>query len=198
MSSTINFDQLVIDRVVDAWFESKSDNELIAVLDQVTNFSVNTTSETKDKTDAQGVLLKRYFLSKSVEISGENAVFSLNMASIQSGSAKKTGTNVTLPRIMQIAKTDSPYALPDAPIDGTLMLYGTSENGVVDVSKKYVRGDSAGVDTYAVATAGGVTTVTVPTATNAGTYTVGYKVEGDSNIEDVDVQYINIFCSKFF
>lgn len=174
MPSTINFDQLVIDRVVDAWFESKSDNELIAVLDQVTNFSVNTTSETKDKTDAQGVLLKRYFLSKSVEISGENAVFSLNMASIQSGSAKKTGTNVTLPRIMQIAKTDSPYALPDTPIEGTLMLYGTSDNGVVDVSKKYVKGDSAGVDTYAVATSGGVTTVTVPT--NA-TDTVQIKYE---------------------
>lgn len=173
MPSTINFDQLVVDRVVDAWFEN-SDNELIAVLDQVTNFSVNTTSETKDKTDAQGVLLKRYFLSKSVEISGENAVFSLNMASIQSGSAKKTGTNVTLPRIMQIAKTDSPYALPDTPIEGTLMLYGTSDNGVVDVSKKYVKGDSAGVDTYAVATSGGVTTVTVPT--NA-TDTVQIKYE---------------------
>lgn len=174
MPNAINFDQLVIDRVVDAWFESKTNNELIAVLDQVTNFSVNTTSETKDKTDAQGVLLKRYFLSKSVEISGENAVFSLNMASIQSGSAKKTGTQVTLPRIMQIAKTDSPYALPDTPIDGTLMLYGTSENGVVDVSKKYTRGASAGVDTYAVAESGGVTTITVPT--NA-TDTVQIKYE---------------------
>lgn len=174
MPNAINFDQLVIDRVVDAWFESKTTNELIAVLDQVTNFSVNTTSETKDKTDAQGVLLKRYFLSKSVEISGENAVFSLNMASIQSGSAKKTGTQVTLPRIMQIAKTDSPYALPDTPIDGTLMLYGTSENGVVDVSKKYTRGAAAGVDTYAVAESGGVTTITVPT--NA-TDTVQIKYE---------------------
>lgn len=170
----INFDQLVIDRVVDGWFESKEDEELIAVLDQISNFSVNTTSETKDKTDAQGVLLKRYFLSKSVEITGENAVFSLNMAAIQAGSAKKVGTEVTLPRIMQIAKTDSPYALPDTPINGTLMLYGTSDNGVVDVEKKYVKGDAAGVDTYAVATAGGVTTVTLPT--NA-TDTVQIKYE---------------------
>ncbi len=178
----INFDQLVIDRVVDGWFESKEDEELIAVLDQISNFSVNTTSETKDKTDAQGVLLKRYFLSKSVEITGENAVFSLNMAAIQAGSAKKVGTAVTLPRIMQIAKTDSPYPLPDLPIDGTLMLYGTSDNGVVDVEKKYVKGDAAGVNTYAVATSGGVTTVTLPT--NA-TDTVQIKYEytvADGNI----------------
>lgn len=170
----INFDQLVIDRVVDGWFESKEDEELIAVLDQISNFSVNTTSETKDKTDAQGVLLKRYFLSKSVEITGENAVFSLNMAAIQAGNAKKVGTEVTLPRIMQIAKTESPYPLPDLPIDGTLMLYGTSDNGVVDVEKKYVKGDAAGVNTYAVATSGGVTTVTLPT--NA-TDTVQIKYE---------------------
>ena len=170
----INFDQLVIDRVVDGWFESKEDEELIAVLDQISNFSVNTTSETKDKTDAQGVLLKRYFLSKSVEITGENAVFSLNMAAIQAGNDKKVGTAVTLPRIMQIAKTESPYPLPDLPIDGTLMLYGTSDNGVVDVEKKYVKGDAAGVNTYAVATSGGVTTVTLPT--NA-TDTVQIKYE---------------------
>ena len=174
MPNAINFDQLVIDRVVDAWFESKSDNELIAVLDQVTNFSVNTSSETKDKTDAQGVLLKRYFLSKSVDISGENAVFSLNMAAIQAGTTKKMGTEVTLPRVMQIAKTDSPYELPDAPIDGTLLVYGTSENGIVDVSKKYTKGDSVGVDTYAVSTAGGVTTLSLPT--NA-TDTVQIKYE---------------------
>lgn len=174
MATAINFDQLVIDRVVDAWFESKADQELIAVLDQVTNFSVNTSSETKDKTDAQGVLLKRYFLSKSVDISGENAVFSLNMAAIQAGTTKKMGTEVTLPRIMQIAKTDSPYELPDEPIEGTFMLYGTSDNGIVDVSKKYVKGDSVGVDTYAISTSGGVTTVSLPT--NA-TDTVQIKYE---------------------
>lgn len=187
MADVINFDQLVIDRVVDAWFESKSDNSLIAVLDQVTNFSVNTTSETKDKTDAQGVLLKRYFLSKSVEISGENAVFSLNMASIQSGSAKKVGTEVTLPRIMQVAASDSPIQLPDTPITGTLMVYGTSDNGVTDVDKQYHKGDTPGDDTYTVATAGGKTTVTLPTnATDAVQIKYEYVVAQDKIAARVD------------
>lgn len=174
MADVLNFDQLVIDRVVDGWFESKSDNKLLAVLDQISNFSVNTTSETKDKTDAQGVLLKRYYLSKSVEISGENAVFSLNLAAIQAGSDKKTGTEVTMPRIYQVAKTDSPVSLPDTPVDGTLMVYGTSENGVVDVDKIYTKGEQAGVDTYAVTVDAGVTKVALPT--NA-TDTVQIKYE---------------------
>ena len=42
---TLNLDKLVIDRVYDAWFEDKNLN-LLACLDQVQNFGVNTTSET--------------------------------------------------------------------------------------------------------------------------------------------------------
>ena len=38
------FDNLVIDRVVDGWFESKSTGDVLAVLDQISNFSINTTS----------------------------------------------------------------------------------------------------------------------------------------------------------
>ncbi len=187
MADVLNFDQLVIDRVVDGWFESKSDNKLLAVLDQISNFSVNTTSETKDKTDAQGVLLKRYYLSKSVEISGENAVFSMNLAAIQAGSDKKTGTEVTMPRIYQVAKTDSPVSLPDTPIDGTLMVYGTSENGVVDVAKVYVKGESAGEDTYAVTVDAGVTKIALPTnATDTVQIKYEYTVAADKIAARVD------------
>lgn len=74
MANEINFDQLIFDRVVDGWFEDKELN-LLAVLDQLQDFSINVTAETKDKTDAQGNLIKRYYQSKQVEVSGENAVF---------------------------------------------------------------------------------------------------------------------------
>ena len=96
----LNLDKLVIDRVVDGQFEDKN-NKLLAVLDQVQNFSVNTTSETKDKTDAQGALIKRYYTAKNVEISGENAVFSLNLMSLQTGTDVIKNSDVILPRILQ-------------------------------------------------------------------------------------------------
>lgn len=161
-----NFDNLVIDRVVDAWFESKNTGDLLAVLDQVSNFSINTTSETKDKTDAQGALLKRYFTSKSVEISGENATFSLNLFATQNGVSKLTGANVTMPRILQVAKTASPYALPETPVNiDKIQVYGTFENGNVDISKRYTKSESgtAAAGEYAIATVEGVTTITLPT-----------------------------------
>lgn len=141
-----SFDNLVIDRVVDGWFESKSTGDVLAVLDQISNFSINTTSESKDKTDAQGALLKRYFTSKSVEVSGENATFSLNLFATQNGVSKVTGTSVRMPRIYladRPTNTGTPDApiytltLPDEPIEGTFRLYGTTENGNVDIDKKY-------------------------------------------------------------
>ena len=110
--AAVNFDNLVIDRVVDAWFEN-SDLELLAVLDQVQNLSVNVTSETKDKTDATGALIKRYYTAKQAEVSGENAVFSLNLLGIQTGTGVKKDTDVEAPRILMVKKTDSPITLPD-------------------------------------------------------------------------------------
>ena len=164
--ATVNLDKLVIDRVVDAWFEDK-DLNLLAYLDQVQNLSINTTSETKDKTDAQGALIKRYYTSKSVEITGENAVLSLNLMSIQTGSKVLKDKEVTLPRILQVSSADSPIELPDTPIDGTLMVYGTFDNGVPNLDLQYTEGAAAANGVYAISTVGDVTTITLPTNATA-------------------------------
>ena len=170
MPNTIaTFDNIVVDRVVDAWFENKSTGNLLAVLDQVTNFSINTTSESKDKTDAQGVLLKRYFTSKSVEISGENATFSLNLFATQNGVSKVVDTDVQIPRIYQATVPASgTVTLPEAPVEGTFQLYGTSANGNVDVDKKFTAATGTeptpGATTYVLTG----TTLALPTGLSEG------------------------------
>jgi hypothetical protein len=162
MPTAINFDSLVIDRVLDGWFEDKNLN-VLACLDQIQNFQISVSSTTKDKTDAQGTLIKRFYTAKQAEITGENAIFSLDLSAIQAGTTKLTGSEVVLPRILQVAKTEKALKLPDVPIDGTLIVYGTLENGVVDTSKKYTAGTEAGENTYAVSTVEGVTTLALPT-----------------------------------
>lgn len=174
--ATVDLDKLVIDRVVDAWFED-SDLNLLAYLDQVQNLSINTTSETKDKTDAQGALIKRYYTSKSVEVTGENAVLSLNLMAIQTGSAKVVDSNVTLPRILQVAAADSPITLPETPIEGTVMVYGTYTNGVPNLDLQYTEGAAAADGVYVLSTVDGVTTITLPTnATTAVQIKYDYTV----------------------
>ena len=196
MADTLNFDKLVIDRVVDGWFEDKKNHDLLAVLDQISSLSISTSSETKDKTDAQGNLIKRYFTSKSVEVTGENAVVSLNLMGLQTGTGVQTGTDVkAVPRILQVAKTNQGIVLPDVPIgvsteseeDDTLVVYGTFENGLVDISKKYEKGDTAGAGTYAVTVSDGVATITLPTdATDSVQIKYEYDITGDKLAARVD------------
>ena len=60
MPNTIaTFDNIVIDRVVDAWFENKSSGDLLAVLDQITNFSINTSVLSLDSED---VLIEKFVI----------------------------------------------------------------------------------------------------------------------------------------
>lgn len=204
-----SFDNLVIDRVVDGWFESKSTGDVLAVLDQISNFSINTTSESKDKTDAQGALLKRYFTSKSVEVSGENATFSLNLFATQNGVSKVTGTNVRMPRIFLASKPVAPattITLPEVPIPGTFQLYGTTDNGNVDVDKKYVAATGtepvAGENTYVLSG----TQLTLPTnatdqvqikyerTVGAGTTAARVDVQGDRFPKECKATF-RVLCS---
>ena len=185
--AAVNFDNLVIDRVVDAWFEN-SDLELLAVLDQVQNLSVNVTSETKDKTDATGALIKRYYTAKQAEVSGENAVFSLNLLGIQTGTGVKKDTEVEAPRILMVRKTDSPITLPDTPKDGTLMVYGTYDNGLPNTELKYEKDTTAGAGKYAVSVDGsGNTIIELPTdATDSVQIKYEFQVTGDKKAARVD------------
>lgn len=185
----VNFDKLIIDRVADAWFENSS-NKLLAVLDDVQNFSVNTSSETKEKTDSMGALIKRYFTAKTVEVSGENAVLSLNLMGIQTGTGVATDVDVKdIPRIFHVAKTSSPVELPDVVNDDTLVVYGTQANGLVDLDKQYVEADEAAAGKYAIATDSttGKSTITLPTdATDSVIIKYQYDATADSNAIRVD------------
>ena len=110
----VNFDKLVIDRVEKGWLEEK--NTLLAVLDDIQNFSINTSSDTKEKTDSMGALIKRYFTAKTVEVSGENAVLSLNLMSIQTGMKNgpiKDADVKGIPRAFYISGSNETYELPD-------------------------------------------------------------------------------------
>ena len=195
----VNFDKLIIDRVADAWFEDKTNKNLLAVLDDVKNFSINTTSETKEKTDSMGALIKRYFTAKSVEVSGENAVLSLNLMGIQTGTGVTKDADVTdIPRIFHVAKTDatsvSPYELPDTfadatdegseQLDNTLIVYGTQDNGNVDLDKEY----KAGTDyTLAVdASTKKATIVLADTVTDSVVIKYQYNATETSNAIRVD------------
>ena len=83
----MKFANLVIDRVDQGIFE-KADGTIVGALNQVQNLTINTTTDPKDAVDARGVLIKRFYTAKNVELSAENAILNLDLAGLQFGQPK--------------------------------------------------------------------------------------------------------------
>lgn len=155
------FDNLVIDRVIDGVFRTH-DMRVLGGLNQIQNLSINVTSESKDKTDAQGVLIKRFFTSQQAEISAENAIFSLSLLGLQNGREKVVADSthtISLPLIKKYAKTESPITLPTTPTAGTVSVVGLNADGVPNTTLNYTMDATAGPGKYALSG----TTLTLPT-----------------------------------
>lgn len=155
------FEDLIIDRVLDGVFRN-AEGAVIGGLNQIQDLSINATSETKDKTDANGVLIKRFYTAKNVEVSAQNAVFSLSLLALQAGDEKLVASaqnKLVVPRIMKVAAADSPVTLPEAPIAGTLSVTGLKTTGAPDSALAYEADTEAGAGKYALSG----TTLTLPT-----------------------------------
>lgn len=145
------FENLVIDRPLNAVFRNR-ENEILGGLNQIQNLSINTTSESKDKLDATGVLVKRFFTSKAVEISAENAIFSLSLMGLQTGNGKQVASadaKIELPMIKKYKKAET-VELPVVPKAGTISVTGLTSDGLPDKSLQYTQSDNAGAGTFAI------------------------------------------------
>ncbi len=159
------FEDMLIDRVLEIVFRN-SQGEVLGGLNQVSSFSMNQTSETKDKTDAQGVLIKRFFTAKNVEISGESALPSLSLIAMINGTKKDVATEdkpLLLPSIEKYAKSASPVTLKFVP-EGAISVVGLTNSGVPDPTLNYELDTVAGAGKFAVSTGeGGECIVDLPT-----------------------------------
>lgn len=105
----MNLNNFVVDRIIRAVGKNKDDEVLFAI-NQVTNASLNVTSETAEAVDALGTPIAIFNRAKTAEFSAENALFDLALMATQAGSKKIA------------ASSDAPMAVPafDMVEDGTL------------------------------------------------------------------------------
>lgn len=154
------FEDMLIDRPLEIVFRNAK-GEILGGLNNIENFSINQSSETKDKNDAAGVLIKRFFTSKSVEVSGESSLVSMSLLALQNGTNKIAATAekpLVLPSIEKYAASASPITLKFTPV-GTVSVCGLTPSGVPDPTLNYELADEAGAGKYAISG----NTVTLPT-----------------------------------
>ena len=167
----------VIDRVLRAYLLN-SDDDLLGYLDNLTECSIEMGSESQDVTDAQGVLIKRFYRSKTASLSATNALWNLDVSALQLGSTKTSAdsTSFTMPYSLTVAQAAAPATTPATvtlpgyvSATANLHVWGLDNSGNPTV--EYDADTTADTDKYAV-TSGGV--VTLPKTTDETQFFVFY------------------------
>ena len=160
-----DLNNFVIDRVVRGIAVSQGKNEKLGIekgdvlfsINQITNPSLNCTSESTDAVDALSVPIATFYRAKSAEFSAENALFDMNLIATQSGTKKQVATAATTIdtpcfETIDIEAGKTAYTLTHLPVaepkvyvlkgDGTLgekVVVGSAANGTtIVISEKAV------------------------------------------------------------
>lgn len=150
----------VFDRAVDA-VGRNSKGELLYNLTNISEMSLEFTSESKDATDATGALVKRFFTAKTGTISITNAFMSLAAYTASTGTDARVGTaekKIVAPKIMHAAKGTTSVTIPNV-VEGTLHVEGISSSG--GKVEAYTLGTEASATAFKYDESDG--TVTLPT-----------------------------------
>jgi hypothetical protein len=88
-----DLNNFVIDRVVRGIATDMKTGDVLFSINQITNPSLNCTSESTDAVDALSVPIATFYRAKTAEFSAENALFDMNLMATQSGTTKKVASS---------------------------------------------------------------------------------------------------------
>ena len=166
---------LIIDRIQMAMAE-KFDGTPLYVLTQLSDASIEISAESRDTTDKDGTLIKRFWRAKTGTFTATNAMLNLNVLAAQSGNDADIATAqnvIVMPRIITVKKGTT-VTLDGFVTGNRLTVNALGENGAM--GKAYSLGASASATEYAV----NGTTFTPPTDANETQFVVKY----DRGVED--------------
>ena len=182
----VNLNNFIIDRVLRGVAQSQTDDSVLFAINQIQNPSLTCSSESTDAVDALGTPVATFYRSKTAEFSAENAIFDMNLLSVQVGADKKVAdaqNKLTVPAFekITIAKDETTYTLKHTPKTAPGFCYLLNDDGTVGT--KYTKADTAAADKFVISTS----TFTPPTGLKVGTtLLVIYDYESDAGISVVN------------
>ena len=181
-----NFDlnNFVIDHVIRGLMTSTADGTVMWSINQITDPSLNVTSETAEAVDALGSPIATFNRGKQAEFSAQNSLFDLSLFAAQNGVEKEVASadaKIVVPAFetISVPATATPVALKHTPTVIPTEIYQLKGDGTM--GEKLVYGATQGDDkfTYDESTA----EITFPSAVAAGTeYFIQYEYESESAV----------------
>lgn len=180
-----NFDisNFVIDRVLRGMMVSNTDDSILWSINQITNPTLNVTTESTDAVDALNTPIMTFDRSKTAEFTAENSVFDLNLAAAQGGQEKQvasTSAKLIVPCFEEITSTgETTITLKHAPVGMIPFIYLLKADGTL--STKFTNGGEANETDFVHAEK--ATSVTLPTSVKKGqTVFVRYEYESEAAV----------------
>lgn len=166
-----NLDDIIIDRVQYGVAEN-SRGELLYVLTQLTDATINITAESKDAVDSTGTLIKRFWQGKTGEFSASNAMINLNILAAETGAEKQLGSaneKIVMPKIVVVKKGATLEINNYDDEKDDMVVYALGNNGAL--GDKFEEGTGSPDATHYVFASG---ILTPPTAEGIEQYVVKY------------------------
>ena len=199
-----DLNNFVIDRVVRGIATDMRTGDVLFSINQITNPSLNCTSESTDAVDALNVPIATFYRAKTAEFSAENALFDMNLLATQAGTKKKVASSsakIDAPcfQTIDIEAGKASYTLSHTPKLGTTpKVYVLNGDGTLG-AKVEVATTAAG---EAIAIAGTTVTVVLEVKDDKGAvttpgYAAGeqlffmYEYEADGSAKNGAVEVAN-------
>ena len=185
----------VIDRVVRGIATDMKTGDVLFSINQITNPSLNCTSESTDAVDAMNVPIATFYRAKTAEFSAENALFDMNLLATQAGPTKKvaaTGAKIDTPcfQTIDIEADKTSYTLSHTPKAGTTpKAYVLKGDGTL--------GEKIEIDTSASAKKISIAGTTLTLVVGETGYAAGeqifvmYEYEADGSVKNGAVEVAN-------
>lgn len=171
----------VFDRAVDA-VGRNSKGELLYNLTNLSEISLEFTSESKDATDATGALVRRFYTAKKANLTLTNAFMNLSAYTTSTGTEARVGSadaKIQAPKIQHVAKGTATVTLGNV-VDGTLYVEGLSSSG--GKVESYKLGTTASATEFAYDEANKTLTLPTEVAEEVATFLVCYTREEENAV----------------
>ena len=164
----MKINNFVIDRVLRGMMFSTSDGSYMWSINQITDPSLNITSETAEAVDALGSRIAVFNRGKSAEFSAQNSLFDLGLFAAQNGVEVKDASvdSVVAPIFDEITVVSGTtvYALAKTPVDGGsefTAIYGVNGDGTL--GEKFTKSSTSSVSDTTFAYNATDHEITIPT-----------------------------------
>lgn len=178
--------ELILDRVRYVTAHDLSTNEMLYMLTQIEEPSLNTAAEGEDVTDAVGARITTMYRAKTAEFTGTNSLIHLGLAAAQYGADKEVATaDATITdytyEFLDVADGETTKVLKHQPLADSLQFIYAVENGAAGTSFKV--GSVASETEFVIDEES--KTITVPTGF-VGRLFVEYKYDSENAVRVVN------------